>query len=172
MYSSPFAKQNRAEIGQKFQTMLMLKLLLWTKGVERVKVLNALGPLCLWQCLFVNFGPRGCWKRWWGPPKRGFEVENWCWSAGNTTTGSSHCSDVLQVLSRAHICLPTNWLTGPPQATLFWQCSFRQLLGSWTTEGFESPFKISVQIVKYQSYYSEDSCCFETPIKISVQIFK
>ena len=26
------------------------KLLLWTKGVERVKVLYALGRLCLWQC--------------------------------------------------------------------------------------------------------------------------
>ena len=25
-------------------------LLLWTKGVEWVKVLNARGPLCLWQC--------------------------------------------------------------------------------------------------------------------------
>ena len=28
------------------------KLLLWTKGVEWVKVLNALGPLCLWQCFY------------------------------------------------------------------------------------------------------------------------
>ena len=32
----------------------MLKLLLWTKGVEWVKVLNALGLLCLWQCIKTN----------------------------------------------------------------------------------------------------------------------
>ena len=34
----------------RFQSLL--KLLLWSKGVEWVKVLNALGPLCLWQCFF------------------------------------------------------------------------------------------------------------------------
>ena len=32
----------------------LLKLLHWTKGVEWVKVRNALGPLCLWQCFFKN----------------------------------------------------------------------------------------------------------------------
>ena len=31
----------------------LLKLQLWTKDVDWVEVLNALGPLCLWQCLFV-----------------------------------------------------------------------------------------------------------------------
>ena len=31
-----------------------MELLLWTKGVEWVKVLNALGPLCLWQCIKTN----------------------------------------------------------------------------------------------------------------------
>ena len=31
--------------------------MLWTKGVEWVKVLNALGLLCLWQCLVETPGP-------------------------------------------------------------------------------------------------------------------
>ena len=46
----PFAKQNQAEFWPRFQRLL--KPLLWTKGVEWVKVLNALGPLCPWQCFF------------------------------------------------------------------------------------------------------------------------
>ena len=32
----------------------LLKLLPWTKGVEWVKVPNALGLLCLWQCLLIK----------------------------------------------------------------------------------------------------------------------
>ena len=35
----------------RFQSLL--KLLLWTKGVEWVKVHNVLGPLCPWQCLYL-----------------------------------------------------------------------------------------------------------------------
>ena len=49
MYFSPFAKQNQAEVWPRFQSLL--KLLLWTKAVEWVKVLNASGRSCLWQCL-------------------------------------------------------------------------------------------------------------------------
>ena len=51
MHSSPFARQNQAEVWPRFQSLL--KLLLWTKGVAVgwFKELNALGPLCLWQCL-------------------------------------------------------------------------------------------------------------------------
>ena len=41
----------QAEVSPRFQSLM--KLLLWTKVVERVKVLNALGPLCLWQCFNV-----------------------------------------------------------------------------------------------------------------------
>jgi len=51
IYFSPFAKQNQAEVW--FQSFLML--LLWTKGVDWVKAFNALGLLCLWQCL-------KCWQ--------------------------------------------------------------------------------------------------------------
>ena len=49
MYFSPFAKQNQAEVWPRFQSLL--KLLLWTKGVEWVKVLNALAfvPLAMYQ---------------------------------------------------------------------------------------------------------------------------
>ena len=36
----------------RFQSLL--KLLLWNKVVEEVKVLNALGPLCLCQCFFSS----------------------------------------------------------------------------------------------------------------------
>ena len=43
LYFLPFAKQNKAEVWQRCQRLL--KLLLWTKGVEWVKVLNAFGPL-------------------------------------------------------------------------------------------------------------------------------
>ena len=46
----PFSKQNQAELWPRFQSFL--KLLLWTKVVEWVKVLNALGPMCLLQCFF------------------------------------------------------------------------------------------------------------------------
>ena len=49
---SPFAKQNKAEVWQRFQSFL--KLLLWTKGVKWVKVLNVMGPLCVWQCFIVD----------------------------------------------------------------------------------------------------------------------
>ena len=36
----------------------LLKLLHWTKGVEWVKVRNALGPLCLWQCFLRIYRSR------------------------------------------------------------------------------------------------------------------
>ena len=49
IYVLPFAKQNRAEVWPRFQ--ILLNLLFWTKGVEWVLVLDALSPLCLWQCL-------------------------------------------------------------------------------------------------------------------------
>ena len=48
------AKQSQAEVWPRFQSFL--KLLLWFKGVERVKVLYALGPLCLWRCFCLDFG--------------------------------------------------------------------------------------------------------------------
>ena len=48
LFCSTFAKQNQADIWPIFQSLL--KLLRRTKGVEWVKVLNALGLLCLWQC--------------------------------------------------------------------------------------------------------------------------
>ena len=44
MYFLPFPKQNIW-----FQSWLLL----WTKDVEWVKVLNALDPLCLWQCFLI-----------------------------------------------------------------------------------------------------------------------
>ena len=49
MHLSTFAKQNQAEVWPRFQSFL--KLLLWTKGVEWVKVLNALAfvPLAMYQ---------------------------------------------------------------------------------------------------------------------------
>ena len=46
-YFSPYAKQNQAKVW--FQSLL--KLLLWPKGSKWVKLLNDLGPSCLWQCL-------------------------------------------------------------------------------------------------------------------------
>ena len=49
MYISPFAKQCQAEVWPRFQSLL--KLLLTTKGLELVKVLNALGV----RCTFCNF---------------------------------------------------------------------------------------------------------------------
>ena len=49
LYFSPFAKQNQAEVWPRFQSLL--KLLIWTKDVECVKVLDSLGPSCLWQWL-------------------------------------------------------------------------------------------------------------------------
>ena len=45
-YFSPLAKQNHTEVWPRFQSLL--KLLLWTTGVKWIKVLNALGLLCLW----------------------------------------------------------------------------------------------------------------------------
>ena len=36
---------------------LLEKFLLWNKVVERVKVFNALGPLCLWQCFICQSMP-------------------------------------------------------------------------------------------------------------------
>ena len=54
-----FAKQNQAEGWPRFQRLL--KLLLWNKGVEWVKVGNALSPLCLWQCLTLSCAHcKGC----------------------------------------------------------------------------------------------------------------
>ena len=38
-----------SEVCLRFQCLL--KLPLWIKGVEWVKALNALGPLCLWKCI-------------------------------------------------------------------------------------------------------------------------
>ena len=52
MHSSPFAGQNQAEVWPRFQSLS--KLLLWYKVFEWVKVLNALGLLCLWQCFVVE----------------------------------------------------------------------------------------------------------------------
>ena len=43
----------KKEVWPRFQSLL--KLLLWTQGVEWDIVLNALGPLCHWQCLFYLF---------------------------------------------------------------------------------------------------------------------
>ena len=51
-FFSLFAKQNQAEVLPRFQSLL--KLLLWNKVVEWVNVLNALGPLCLWQCFALH----------------------------------------------------------------------------------------------------------------------
>ena len=48
MYFSPFAKQNQAEVWPRFQSLL--KLPLWTKGVESIQCL----PLCLWQYSKLN----------------------------------------------------------------------------------------------------------------------
>ena len=66
MCFSPFAKQNQAEVWSQFQCLL--KFLLWTKGDEWVKVLNALDPLCLWQCLEYTTHPKcglRCGRVWW-----------------------------------------------------------------------------------------------------------
>ena len=49
MYFPPFAKQKTRWVWPRYQSLL--KLLLWTKVVEWVRVLNAMGPFCLWQCL-------------------------------------------------------------------------------------------------------------------------
>ena len=45
IYFFPFAKQNQAEVWPRFKSLL--KLLLWTKCAEWVKILNSLGSLCL-----------------------------------------------------------------------------------------------------------------------------
>ena len=50
IYILPFATQNKAEIFPRFQSFLLP---LWTKGVEWVKVLNALGALCLLKALKI-----------------------------------------------------------------------------------------------------------------------
>ena len=55
MYFSPFAKQNQGEVWPRVQTFL--KLLLRPKDVDWVKVLNALGLLCLRQCFNLSFLP-------------------------------------------------------------------------------------------------------------------
>ena len=53
MYFSPFAKQNQVEVWPQFQSLL--KLLLWTKGVEFNKVLNTLnGSLVPLSMFFVR----------------------------------------------------------------------------------------------------------------------
>ena len=48
------AKQNQAEVWQRIQSSL--KLLHRLIAVYWVKVLNALDPLCLWQCLLIVVG--------------------------------------------------------------------------------------------------------------------
>ena len=53
MYFLPFFKQNQAEVWSQFQSLLML--LLWTIGDKWVKILNALGVLCLWPCFNLEF---------------------------------------------------------------------------------------------------------------------
>ena len=63
VYFSPFAKQNEAEVWPIFQ--IFLKLLLWTKVVEWVKVFNALGPLCLRQCIKTNPETKFFWDCYW-----------------------------------------------------------------------------------------------------------
>ena len=40
--------KKKAEVRPRLESLL--KLLLWTKRVEWLKVLYILGPLCLWQC--------------------------------------------------------------------------------------------------------------------------
>ena len=50
--SSSFAKQNQGDAWPRFQSLL--KLLLWKKVTEWVKVLNVLGTLCLWQCFCMS----------------------------------------------------------------------------------------------------------------------
>ena len=49
MYFLLLVNWNQTQVWPIYQSLL--KLLLWTKGVEWVKVLIALGLLCLWQCL-------------------------------------------------------------------------------------------------------------------------
>ena len=51
LYFSSFAKQH--QVWPRVQSLL--KLLLRPKVVEWVKVLNALGPLCIWQYLVTSF---------------------------------------------------------------------------------------------------------------------
>ena len=49
MYFSPFAKQNQDEVWPRFQSLLKLRL--WTKGVEWIKALNAFAGItskCIW----------------------------------------------------------------------------------------------------------------------------
>ena len=59
MYFSPFVKENQTEVLQRLQHLL--KLLFWTKGVQCwVKVLNASGPLCFWQCFYLRNTLRPC----------------------------------------------------------------------------------------------------------------
>ena len=57
MYFSAIAKHNQD--WQRFQCLL--KRLLWTKGVEWVKVIDALGPLCL--CFLIRSSAR-IWCYW------------------------------------------------------------------------------------------------------------
>ena len=56
MYFLPVVKwiSLQTVVGPRDQSLL--KLLLRPKGVDRVKVLNALGPLCLWRCFCLDFG--------------------------------------------------------------------------------------------------------------------
>ena len=55
-----------SEVCLRFQCLL--KLPLWIKGVEWVKALNALGPLCLWQCfeypLDIKESQHRPWPSW------------------------------------------------------------------------------------------------------------
>ena len=61
---------NQAKFGQDFKAC-------WTIGVEWIKVLNALGPLCLWQCLLQSGMP---WLTGWPMKHCSFQIEarEWC----------------------------------------------------------------------------------------------
>ena len=51
MHFLKLLRQTNHDVWPRFQSLL--KLLLWTKDVEWVKVHNVLGPLCPWQCLYL-----------------------------------------------------------------------------------------------------------------------
>ena len=68
----PSVKRNRAEIWPILQSLL--KLLHQRKDVEWVKVLNALGPLCLWQ-RFIGLRSNGRSVYWTYDGKRSIKTE-------------------------------------------------------------------------------------------------
>ena len=71
-FFSPSVKRNRAEIWPILQSLL--KLLHQRKDVEWVKVLNALGPLCLWQ-RFIGLRSNGRSVYWTYDGKRSIKTE-------------------------------------------------------------------------------------------------